>query len=456
MVQGMCFSIAMVLLLYGTAPRQVESSSSEVHLKLLGDLLDNYTKPFMRPVNETTKTVDVGIRFSPIFSSLDETQEELKTRGMLALKWTDYRLRWDPTDYDGINETNIPLLFNEKQRVWIPEVYLYECLVTDFKSLFTETIGVTLIYTGEVHWYTLANTRTYCTVENGKFPFDVQTCPLTFTTWLYQSNEQTFYTIDDLVKNDTYKKYEMSNALWTSKINDVKVEMISYDCESCNGEKQSYVRYELMLTRGQSGLLVLIFVSPCIVVAILTTCVICLPHVDAPAYALTCVLTFFVYLMFLYSRLPPTGGAYIGIFMILMILGGVLAVFYAVFSKHDCHPCVKCGARDRERHGSTNYGATEDGQSINEEHETENVGQEEVTTHNKEGARAKETLTRSKDTDSAEDFSKSCCCRCCRRRCRRCYRCCCCFRYCRHCRCCPSVGLCDVYSGPPGKSNNGL
>lgn len=427
MVQGMCFPIAMVLLLYGTAPRQVESSSSEVHLKLLGDLLDNYTQPFMRPVNETTKTVEVGLRFTPIFSSLDETQEELKIRGMLALKWTDYRLRWDPTDYDGIYETNIPLLFNDEQRVWIPEIYLYECLVTDFQSLFTETTGVTLVYNGEVHWYTLANTRTYCTVENGNFPFDVQTCPLTFTTWLYQSNEQTFYTIDDLVKNDTYKKYEMGNALWTSKINDVKVDMRSYDCESCNGEKQSYVRYELMLTRGQSELLVLIFVSPCIVVAVLTICVTCLPHngdADAPAYALTCVLTFFVYLMFLYSRLPPTGGAYIGIFMILMVVGGVFAVFYAVFSKHDYHPCVKCGARGRKRYGSTNYGATEDGQRINEEHEMENVEQKEVTTHNKGEAGAKEKLIiRSKDTDSAEDFSKSSCCRC----------------------CCPSVGVCGLF-----------
>ncbi|KAJ8046845.1 hypothetical protein HOLleu_05657 [Holothuria leucospilota] len=142
--------------------------------------------------------------------------------------------------------------------------------------------------------------------------------------------------------------------------------MRTYECETCQGEEQPFVRYYLELTRRHSGLLVFIFVFPVIVLAILTTCVTCLPgkvDVDAPCYALTCVLTLFVYLIFLYSRLPPTGGSYIGAFMTFMVIGGVLAVVYAVCFKYDCH-ChrdVKCRASGRKRN---RYASTSGGESI--------------------------------------------------------------------------------------------
>lgn len=184
-----CLYVLMVWLFCVPDLHQVDSASSEILLKLLEDLEGNYTKPYMRPVNDTTNFVSVGLRFAPVIATLDASKQELTVRGMLALKWTDFRLQWQPEDYDDIKETTIPLLFNGKNKFWIPELSLYESLETDFQGIYPETHSATLTYPGEILWYTLTTTKSYCMMDNKNFPYDHQACNLTFTTWLYQTNE---------------------------------------------------------------------------------------------------------------------------------------------------------------------------------------------------------------------------------------------------------------------------
>ncbi|GCC39190.1 hypothetical protein chiPu_0022832, partial [Chiloscyllium punctatum] len=49
----------------------------------------------------------------------NEKNEEMTTNVFMNLAWTDYRLRWDPKDYSGIDVLRIPC-----GKVWLPDIVL--------------------------------------------------------------------------------------------------------------------------------------------------------------------------------------------------------------------------------------------------------------------------------------------------------------------------------------------
>lgn len=330
--------INIVLVFCVVSQYQVECASNAMHLKLIKDLFkDQAENAYLRPVNDTNEAVFVGFRFTPTISVLDETSQELQVRGMLVLTWEDYRLVWKPAEYDGIGEINVPLFKGGEQNIWKPELVLNESLVTDFQSFQPETTSVTLSYTGTIYWYTLATMTSFCRIAVLYYPFDKQTCHLTFTTWLYQKNEQTFYTIDDIIKNETYKRYEVKHGLWDINILEVKVGNASYDCSTCDGQEQSYVHYALELTRGQPWLYFLNLLLPCIVMSVMTLLAVCLPpkdDADAATFALTCILALFVFMTFLFTLLPSTGQPLIGYYIVWLIVEGVVVTLCAVKIAH--------------------------------------------------------------------------------------------------------------------------
>lgn len=128
-------------------------------------------------------------------------------------------------------------------------------------------------------------------------------------------SQQQFSMITDVIDHNSYKKYILKHGLWSLDIALVEANNASYDCESCDGEMQSYVHYVLELKRGQRSLHFLALILPCIVMSGMTTLVICLPRTPdskAAAFGLSCILTLFVFLSFLFNKLPSTGQPVIG------------------------------------------------------------------------------------------------------------------------------------------------
>ncbi|PIK62763.1 putative neuronal acetylcholine receptor subunit alpha-9 isoform X5 [Apostichopus japonicus] len=97
-------------------------------------------------------------------------------------------------EYDGILETRLPLTSQGDELIWRPELVLNESVSTDFASFIPETTAVVVKHTGKIYWYTLANMQSFCSVSVRNYPFDKQTCHLTFTTWLYQTTQEETHT----------------------------------------------------------------------------------------------------------------------------------------------------------------------------------------------------------------------------------------------------------------------
>ncbi|XP_056299269.1 cholinergic receptor, nicotinic, beta 1 (muscle) like [Pseudoliparis swirei] len=167
------------------------TGASETERRLHQKLFENYNmKVRPAPYWEDKVTVRVGMTLSQLVS-LNEKNEEMTTNVFMNLAWTDYRLSWNPEDYDDITVVRIP-----PNKVWRPDVYL----INNNDGQFDVALYVNvLVYRdGTVNWLPPAIFRSSCSLEVSYFPFDWQNCSMVFRSYTYDASEvELQYILDD-------------------------------------------------------------------------------------------------------------------------------------------------------------------------------------------------------------------------------------------------------------------
>ncbi|MGH0157975.1 UNVERIFIED_CONTAM: hypothetical protein FKN15_061094, partial [Acipenser sinensis] len=131
--------------------------------RLMNNLLSQkrYNK-LIRPAINNTQRVSIQLQVSLAqLISVNEREQIMTTNVWLTQEWDDYRLSWDPSEYDGIDKLRIP-----PRHIWLPDIVLY-------------------------------NKYSACKIEVKHFPFDQQNCTLKFRSWTYDHTE-----IDLVLKNE--------------------------------------------------------------------------------------------------------------------------------------------------------------------------------------------------------------------------------------------------------------
>ncbi|XP_075404882.1 5-hydroxytryptamine receptor 3A [Tenrec ecaudatus] len=146
-------------------------------LRLSNCLLANYTKG-VRPVKDWRKSTTVFIDVM-VYSiiNVDEKNQVLTTYIWYRQCWKDELLQWDPEDFDNITKLSIPT-----DSVWVPDI-----LVNEFVDV-GKSPDIPYVYVqqdGDIHNYKPLQMVTACSLDIYNFPFDVQNCSLTFTSWLH-------------------------------------------------------------------------------------------------------------------------------------------------------------------------------------------------------------------------------------------------------------------------------
>ncbi|KAG7495946.1 acetylcholine receptor subunit beta-like [Solea senegalensis] len=167
------------------------TGASEVERRLHKKLFQNYNMK-VRPAHywEDKVMVRVGMTLSQLVS-LNEKNGEMTTNVFMNLAWTDYRLSWNPKEYENINVLRIP-----PNKVWRPDIYL----INNNDGQFDVALYVNvLVYSdGTVNWLPPAIYRSSCSIEVAYFPFDWQNCSMVFRSYTYDASEVDLqYFLDD-------------------------------------------------------------------------------------------------------------------------------------------------------------------------------------------------------------------------------------------------------------------
>ncbi|XP_007940020.1 acetylcholine receptor subunit gamma [Orycteropus afer afer] len=150
--------------------------------RLLADLMRNYN-PHLRPAEDEADVVNVSLKLTLTnLISLNEREEALTTNVWIEMQWCDYRLRWDPRDYEGLWVLRVP-----STMVWRPDVVLEN----NVDGVFEVALYCNVLVSpdGCIYWLPPAIFRSSCAISVTYFPFDWQNCSLIFQSQTYSTNE---------------------------------------------------------------------------------------------------------------------------------------------------------------------------------------------------------------------------------------------------------------------------
>merc|ERR1719499_3024700 len=150
--------------------------------RLYDDLLSNYNK-LVRPVVNVTDAVTVRLKLK--LSQLIDVnlRNQIMTTNLWVEQfWYDYKMRWDPNEYGGVNMLHVP-----SDHIWRPDIVLYNNADGNFEV--TLSTKATLYHSGRVEWKPPAIYHSSCEMDVEYFPFDEQTCVMKFGSWTYDGSK---------------------------------------------------------------------------------------------------------------------------------------------------------------------------------------------------------------------------------------------------------------------------
>uniref|UniRef100_A0AAQ6AKJ1 Cholinergic receptor, nicotinic, delta (muscle) n=1 Tax=Amphiprion ocellaris TaxID=80972 RepID=A0AAQ6AKJ1_AMPOC len=257
----------------------------------------------LRPVERQQDAVDVYLALTlSNLISLKEVDETLLTNVWIDHTWTDYRLSWNSTEFDGIETLRLP-----SSMVWLPEIVLENNNDAQFQVAYYSNVLVDP--TGLCYWLPPAIFRSSCSINVNYFPFDWQNCTLKFTSLTYNAKE-----IRMLLKEENDATVEWiiidpasftENGEW--EIIHRPAKRNTYKHIPMESNKHQDITFYLIIKRKPLFYIVNIII-PCVLISFLASLVYYLPadSGEKMTLSISVLLAQSVFLLLISQRLPET------------------------------------------------------------------------------------------------------------------------------------------------------
>ncbi|XP_032911116.1 neuronal acetylcholine receptor subunit alpha-2 isoform X2 [Catharus ustulatus] len=288
--------------------------------RLFKRLFSGYNR-WSRPVPNTSDVVIVrfGLSIAQLID-VDEKNQMMTTNVWLKQEWSDYKLRWDPAEYDNVTSIRVP-----SEMIWIPDIVLYNNADGEFAV--THMTKAHLLWDGTVTWVPPAIYKSSCSIDVTFFPFDQQNCKMKFGSWTYDKAKIDLENMDHHVDLKDYwesGEWAIINAIstYTSK---------KYDC--CTEIYPDITFY--FVIRRLPLFYTINLIIPCLLISCLTVLVFYLPS-DCGEKITLCIsvlLSLTVFLLLITEIIPSTSlvipliGEYLLFTMIFVTLSIIITVF---------------------------------------------------------------------------------------------------------------------------------
>ncbi|OAD62187.1 Acetylcholine receptor subunit alpha-like 1, partial [Eufriesea mexicana] len=328
--------------------------------RLYDDLLSNYNK-LVRPVVNVTDalTVKIKLKLSQLID-VNLKNQIMTTNLWVEQSWYDYKLKWDPKEYGGVEMLHVP-----SDHIWRPDIVLYnkdptlidtkrfvysihrgwydkgppkmlESVVNFVENFYqTDVVGIligdtmvlfdsysadgnfevtlatkaTLNYTGRVEWKPPAIYKSSCEIDVEYFPFDEQTCVMKFGSWTYDGFQVDLRHIDEIHGSNVVEIGVDLTEFYTS------VEWDILEVPAVRNEKfytccdEPYLDITFNITMRRKTLFYTVnLIIPCMGISFLTVLVFYLPSDSGEKISLSIsiLLSLTVFFLLLAEIIPPT------------------------------------------------------------------------------------------------------------------------------------------------------
>ncbi|XP_071743911.1 neuronal acetylcholine receptor subunit alpha-7 isoform X29 [Lepeophtheirus salmonis] len=212
-----CWSCYLLFFLSTTLPISVYGGPHE--RRLLNDLLAIYNN-LERPVFNESEPLKLsfGLTLQQIID-VDEKNQLLTTNVWLNLQWEDVNMRWNKSEYGGVEDIRIP-----PAKLWKPDVLMYNSADEAFDGTYPTNVVVS--HTGSCTYIPPGIFKSTCKIDITWFPFDDQDCEMKFGSWTYNGFKLDLQTQNDEGVTSTY----VLNGEWALLGVPGKRNEVFYDC----------------------------------------------------------------------------------------------------------------------------------------------------------------------------------------------------------------------------------
>ncbi|XP_049610980.1 neuronal acetylcholine receptor subunit alpha-4 isoform X3 [Syngnathus scovelli] len=288
--------------------------------KLLQDLFVRYNK-LSRPVENSSDTVLVhfGLSIAQLID-VDEKNQMMTTNVWLKQEWNDYKLRWNPEEYENVTSIRIP-----SEIIWRPDIVLYNNADGDFAV--THLTKAHLFHDGRIKWMPPAIYKSSCSIDVTFFPFDQQSCKMKFGSWTYDRAKIDLISIaSDVDQMDYWESGEWVIMNAVGKYNTKKYE--------CCAEIYADITYYFIIRRLPLFYTINLII-PCLLISCLTVLVFYLPSQcgEKITLCISVLLSLTVFLLLITEIIPSTSlvipliGEYLLFTMVFVTLSIIITVF---------------------------------------------------------------------------------------------------------------------------------
>uniref|UniRef100_A0A8C8A060 Cholinergic receptor, nicotinic, alpha 6 n=1 Tax=Oryzias sinensis TaxID=183150 RepID=A0A8C8A060_9TELE len=228
--------------------------------------------------------------------------------------WNDYKLRWTPAEFDGIEFIRVP-----SNKIWRPDIVLYNNAVGDF--LVEDKTKALLKFDGTITWIPPAIFKSSCPMDITYFPFDYQNCSMKFGSWTYDKAKIDLVNLKDFWESGEWEIIDAPGYKHDIKYN-------------CCEEIYPDITYSFYIRRLPLFYTINLII-PCLLISFLTVLVFYLPS-DCGEKVTLCIsvlLSLTVFLLVITETIPSTSlvipliGEYLLFTMIFVTLSIVITVF---------------------------------------------------------------------------------------------------------------------------------
>lgn len=213
---------------------------------------------YVRPVRQRNETVDVKMQLFLKKIQFDEIKDTAEVSSIFFMSWTDYKLVWNPAEYDNIDEMRFM-----SYQIWTPDIGVYSSADQSSFSPYMRPIYCVVQNNGKVWCVPPSTHTTSCSADLTSWPYDRHTCDLVMGSWTH-TGEDVNVSLQEpgiyITQYNTNREWELISV---KSSRDPGV----YSC--CPNDTFPSVTFQFVLQR-HSGSYTAIVVVPAIVLMLMT------------------------------------------------------------------------------------------------------------------------------------------------------------------------------------------